>query len=93
VPTIGIGAGPRCDGQVLVGHDLLGLEERVSPRFAKRFADLGTAAREGFAAFAAAVRGGAFPDADHSYAMKPEVATALRASSRTARDAGDGPEP
>lgn len=78
VPTIGIGAGPYCDGQVLVGHDLLGLEERVSPRFAKRFADLGAAAREGFAAYVAEVREGTFPDAEHSYAMKPEVAAALR---------------
>jgi 3-methyl-2-oxobutanoate hydroxymethyltransferase len=78
VPTIGIGAGPRCDGQVLVGHDLLGFGEGIAPRFAKRYADLGTAARAGFAAFAAEVRSGAFPDADHSYAMRPEVVAALR---------------
>lgn len=78
IPTIGIGAGPGCDGQVLVGHDLLGLEDRVSPRFAKRYGNLGEAARDGFAAFAGDVRAGAFPDAEHTYAMKPEVAEALR---------------
>jgi 3-methyl-2-oxobutanoate hydroxymethyltransferase len=78
VPTIGIGAGPDCDGQVLVAHDLLGLEERIAPRFAKRYADLAAATREAFAAYAAEVRDGAFPDAGHSFAMKPEVAAALR---------------
>jgi 3-methyl-2-oxobutanoate hydroxymethyltransferase len=78
VPTIGIGAGAACDGQVLVGHDLLGLEDRVSARFAKRYADLGADAREAFRAFADEVRTGAFPDADHSYAMKPDVLAALR---------------
>ena len=96
IPTIGIGAGPGCDGQVLVGHDLLGLEDRVTARFAKRYADLGTAAREALAAFAAEVRDGAFPDADHSYAMKPEVAMALReavAIDRPSARAGDPPLP
>jgi 3-methyl-2-oxobutanoate hydroxymethyltransferase len=78
VPTIGIGAGPACDGQILVLHDLLGLEDRISPRFAKRYADIGTATREAFAAFAAEVRDGVFPDAEHSYAMKPDVAKSLR---------------
>jgi 3-methyl-2-oxobutanoate hydroxymethyltransferase len=78
VPTIGIGAGPDCDGQVLVAHDLLGLEERIAPRFAKRYADLAAATREAFAAYAAEVRDGVFPDAGHSFAMKPEVAAALR---------------
>ena len=78
IPTIGIGAGPNCDGQVLVAHDLLGLEDRIEPRFAKRYAELGAATRDAFAAFAAEVRDGGFPDAAHSYAMKPEVAAALR---------------
>ena len=80
IPTIGIGAGPACDGQVLIGHDLLGLEDRIAPRFAKRYADLGAATRAAFAAFAAEVRGGVFPDAEHSYAMKPEVAAAVRSA-------------
>ena len=91
IPTIGIGAGPGCDGQVLVGHDLLGLENRVLPRFTKRFAELGAAAAQGFAAFAAEVREGTFPDADHSYAMKPEVAEALRQAAASSRPLPGGP--
>jgi 3-methyl-2-oxobutanoate hydroxymethyltransferase len=67
IPTIGIGAGASCDGQVLVYHDLLGLEERIAPRFVRRYAQLGTAAREAIAAFAADVRAGRFPDASESY--------------------------
>ena len=78
VPTIGIGAGPSCDGQVLVGHDLVGLEERITARFAKRYAEVGAAIRDAFAAYAGEVRDGAFPTAEHSYTMRPEVAAALR---------------
>jgi 3-methyl-2-oxobutanoate hydroxymethyltransferase len=61
VPTIGIGAGPGCDGQVLVMHDLLGLDPDWSPRFARRYAELGLATRDAFAAYAADVRAGKFP--------------------------------
>lgn len=78
VPTIGIGAGPGCDGQVLVCADLLGIEDRIMPKFAKLYADLGTAICHAFAAYAEEVRAGTFPDADHSYRMKPEFAAALR---------------
>jgi 3-methyl-2-oxobutanoate hydroxymethyltransferase len=78
IPTIGIGAGPECDGQVLVGHDLIGLEERVTARFAKRYAELGQTIGEVFAAYAGDVRSGAFPTAEHSYTMQAEVAAALR---------------
>jgi 3-methyl-2-oxobutanoate hydroxymethyltransferase len=67
VPTIGIGAGMHCDGQILVLHDVLGLCERVAPRFAKRYADLWSAAREAVRAYAADVRSGAFPTAAHSF--------------------------
>jgi 3-methyl-2-oxobutanoate hydroxymethyltransferase len=67
IPTIGIGAGPETDGQVLVLPDMLGLNESFSPRFLKRFAELGSAAREGVAAYAAAVRSGSYPDAEHSF--------------------------
>ena len=67
IPTIGIGAGAGCDGQVLVYHDLLGLEERIAPRFVRRYAQLGTAAREAIAAFAADVRAGRFPSSGESY--------------------------
>jgi 3-methyl-2-oxobutanoate hydroxymethyltransferase len=67
IPTIGIGAGPHCDGQVLVWHDLLGIEERIAPRFVRRYAQLGLAMREAIAAFAADVRRGDFPSADESF--------------------------
>jgi 3-methyl-2-oxobutanoate hydroxymethyltransferase len=67
IPTIGIGAGAGCDGQVLVYHDLLGMEERIAPRFVRRYAELGRAAREAIAAFAADVRAGRFPAAGESY--------------------------
>jgi 3-methyl-2-oxobutanoate hydroxymethyltransferase len=67
IPTIGIGAGPRVSGQVLVYHDLLGLEERIAPRFVRRYAELGRLSREAIAAFAADVRGGGFPAPEESY--------------------------
>jgi 3-methyl-2-oxobutanoate hydroxymethyltransferase len=67
IPTIGIGAGPRCGGQVLVYHDLLGLEERIAPRFVRRYAELGKLSRLGLESFAADVRGGRFPAAEESY--------------------------
>lgn len=67
IPTIGIGAGPNCNGQVLVFHDLLGLEERLSPKFVRRYAELGSAARQALSAFATDVREGNFPSAEESY--------------------------
>lgn len=66
IPTIGIGAGPTTDGQVLVIHDVLGMFESFLPPFAKRFAELAPAARAGIAAYVADVRSGHFPDAAHS---------------------------
>jgi 3-methyl-2-oxobutanoate hydroxymethyltransferase len=67
IPTIGIGAGPGCDGQVLVFHDLLGIEERIAPRFVRRYAEVGKTTREAIAAFAADVRSGAFPAETESF--------------------------
>lgn len=67
IPTIGIGAGPHCDGQVLVVNDLLGMNEEFAPRFVKRYAELGRAMSDAFAAYADDVRAGRFPDLDHSY--------------------------
>ncbi len=67
IPTIGIGAGTHCDGQILVLHDVLGLSERPAPRFAKCYAQLGPLAREAIAAYAREVRGGVFPTPAHSY--------------------------
>jgi 3-methyl-2-oxobutanoate hydroxymethyltransferase len=69
VPTIGIGAGPDCDGQVLVYHDLLGLSEGHLPRFVKRYANLSREIRDAIEAFAQDVRAGTFPDDEHSYSM------------------------
>jgi 3-methyl-2-oxobutanoate hydroxymethyltransferase len=67
IPTIGIGAGLHCDGQILVLHDVLGLCDRVAPRFAKRYADLWSEAREAIGAYASDVRGRDFPTAAHSF--------------------------
>lgn len=67
IPTIGIGAGAGCDGQVLVLHDLLGLNDGFAPKFLKRYAELGTAVREAVQAFGDDVRTGRFPDDDHSF--------------------------
>lgn len=67
IPTIGIGAGPHCDGQVLVFHDLIGLTAGRTPKFVKKFADLRTSIRDATAAYCDEVRRGAYPDAEHSY--------------------------
>ncbi len=67
VPTIGIGAGPHCDGQVLVLNDVLGLDDAFTPRFVKRFAELGGAVQGAVAAYAAEVRAGTFPAEAHSF--------------------------
>jgi 3-methyl-2-oxobutanoate hydroxymethyltransferase len=67
VPTIGIGAGPGCDGQVLVMHDLLGLDPGWAPRFVRRYAELGRDIEAAFAAYAADVRAGTFPSNDESF--------------------------
>ncbi len=72
IPTIGIGSGAECDGQVLVLHDLLGLYEGRSPRFAKRYADIGDDIRSALERFGAEVRSGAFPAEEHTYAMPEE---------------------
>lgn len=66
IPTIGIGAGPECDGQVLVWTDMAGMTE-WSPRFAKRFAELGQALQQAAADYVADVKGGTFPDEAHSF--------------------------
>ncbi len=73
IPTIGIGAGPHCDGQVLVIHDLLGLFDRFVPRFVKQYAAMGAEIRKALDAFAGEVRGGQFPATEHSFSMKDEV--------------------
>lgn len=77
IPTIGIGAGSRCDGQVLVFHDVLGIEDRVSPKFVRRYASLKDDAVSAMSAFAADVRSGAFPSAAESYHLSSEQSEAL----------------
>ena len=69
-PTIGIGAGPHCDGQVLVTADLLGLFTDFKPKFVKRYAELGETITSAVQTFVGDVRQGRFPDADHSYGAK-----------------------
>ncbi|AOS65184.1 3-methyl-2-oxobutanoate hydroxymethyltransferase [Actinoalloteichus hymeniacidonis] len=67
IPTVGIGAGPGCDAQVLVWQDMAGLNQGRSPRFVKRYADLASVLSEAAGAFAADVRGGSFPAEEHSF--------------------------
>lgn len=79
VPTIGIGAGAGCDGQVLVTHDLLGLFERFTPRFVKRYATLADTMRSVFRAYCDEVRAGTFPADEHTYTIPDEVWQAIEA--------------
>ena len=67
IPTIGIGAGPDCDGQVLVIHDILGLCEKYSPKFVKRYADLGPVIGDAVRRYVAEVKSGEFPTEEHSF--------------------------
>ncbi|MCY4665477.1 MAG: 3-methyl-2-oxobutanoate hydroxymethyltransferase [Acidimicrobiaceae bacterium] len=77
IPTIGIGAGPHCDGQVLVYHDLLGFEQRLAPKFVRRYADLHTAATRAVRRFSDDVRSGAFPTREESYHLSEAELDAL----------------
>ena len=79
IPTIGIGAGPDCDGQVLVFHDVLGLYDRIRPRFVKQFGELGEQAVAALTGYAEAVRNSDFPGEEHSFSMAPEAQTAFEA--------------
>lgn len=77
IPTIGIGAGPDCDGQVLVAHDMLGLQERIIGRFAKVYAEAGNVIEQAFAEYVSEVQGGTFPDDEHSYRMPAQTLAEL----------------
>jgi len=79
IPVIGIGAGPAADGQVLVFHDLLGIYDGHVARFVKRFADVRTQMVAGVAEYAAEVRSGAFPAAEHTYSIDEEELARFRA--------------
>ena len=88
IPTIGIGAGPDCDGQVLVWHDLLGLYEGRTARFVKRYADIADVIRSALEAYAADVREHRFPEERHTYAM-PEDELALFEQATPAQEASE----
>jgi len=77
VPTIGIGAGPGCDGQVLVYHDVLGIEDRITPKFVRRYAEQKADAVTAMSSYADDVRTGAFPGPDESYHLSSDVAETL----------------
>lgn len=85
IPTIGIGAGPHCSGQIQVFHDLFGLLEGHMPKHAKLYAQLGTLMREGMAAYVHEVQTGEFPTQENSFTMKDDVLTALRANGADGR--------
>ena len=73
IPTIGIGAGNVCDGQVLVYQDMLGLFSDFTPKFVRRFAEVGQTMREAFAAYDRAVKDGSFPEKNHEYTISDDV--------------------
>lgn len=78
IPTIGIGAGPNCDGQVLVLNDILGLYDKFQPKFAKRYTNLGDAAKSAILSFKEEVGRGDFPKREHSFIMKKEELEKLK---------------
>jgi 3-methyl-2-oxobutanoate hydroxymethyltransferase len=78
IPTVGIGAGPECDGQVLVLHDMVGLFRRFTPKFVKVYADLYTPQLEAVKSFIGDVQGRRFPAGEHSFGMKKETIEELR---------------
>ena len=78
IPTIGIGAGLECDGQVLVSHDLLGMFGKFVPSFVKRYADLAPQIAGAITAFRDEVKSGVYPDAEHSFIMQGEVEDLLK---------------
>jgi 3-methyl-2-oxobutanoate hydroxymethyltransferase len=91
IPTIGIGAGRHCDGQVLVYHDLLGLEDRRLPKFVRRYAELGATATEAIGSFVEDVRTGRFPSSEETYHMTDQMAEALDLYGDGGAPAADAP--
>jgi 3-methyl-2-oxobutanoate hydroxymethyltransferase len=77
IPTIGIGAGRECDGQVLVYHDLVGLFERFTPKFVKQYVNLGPLIRDALAKYKADVEAGLFPGPEHTFVMNPQEAAKM----------------
>ena len=83
IPTIGIGAGPECDGQVLVLHDMIGLSLGHTPKFSRRYANVGEAISHAVTAYAEDVREGRFPSDAESYHLSSEVRERLLAVRRS----------
>lgn len=77
MPTVGIGAGSGCDGQVLVTHDLLGMFEKFTPKFVKKFADLSSSIKEGIDDYRREVKDGSFPATEHCFASKTDYSSLL----------------
>jgi 3-methyl-2-oxobutanoate hydroxymethyltransferase len=77
IPTVGIGAGPACDGQVLVWHDMLGYYDGHAPRFVKRYAEVADVITEALTRYATEVREGSFPDEQHTYSIPAEELAAF----------------
>ena len=77
IPTIGIGAGAGCDGQVLVNQDMLGMFHDFTPKFVRRFAEVGDVMLDAYRAYDAAVKDGTFPAAEHTYAAPAGVLETL----------------
>ena len=77
IPTIGIGAGAGCDGQVLVYQDMLGMFEGIKPKFVKQFAQIGKEMKEAFSAYDKAVKAGEYPSKEHSFAIDDDVINAI----------------
>ncbi len=78
IPTIGIGAGASCDGQVLVYHDLLGLYRKFTPKFVKVYADLYDQSMKALSRYSLDVKSGSFPEAEHSFTIKKEIVEKLK---------------
>jgi 3-methyl-2-oxobutanoate hydroxymethyltransferase len=78
IPTIGIGAGNGCDGQVLVYHDMLGMFSDFTPKFAKKFADAGEVMKSGFREYISEVKSGEFPAEEHSFKIDHEIIEKLK---------------
>jgi len=96
IPTIGIGAGPDCDGQVLVFHDVLGLYDRIRPKFVKQYAALGERAVEALTQYVHAVKNADFPGPEHTFSMDRDAFAAFQAlvaGSASDNDQPDSPNP
>lgn len=82
IPTIGIGAGAHCDGQILVTQDMLGMNLDFAPKFVKKYSEMGTAIRSAVQGYVGEVQSGAFPDKAHSYHLKKEKLRSVGSDSR-----------